>query len=46
MGSPDFDYGTFTLCGASFKRFARRLASPLSLAATYGIAVAFFSFRY
>jgi hypothetical protein len=46
MCSPVFDYRAFTFFGASFKRFIHPLADPLSLAATHGIAVAFFSCAY
>ena len=48
-----FAYGTFTLCGKTFQTSSARKASyygywagPRSLAATRGIEVSFFSFRY
>lgn len=46
MGSSASDYRTLTFFGASFKRFVYPLIDPLSLAATHGIAVAFFSCAY
>jgi hypothetical protein len=44
--SPASRYRAFTFFGASFKRFIVPLADPRSLAATYGVAIAFLSCGY
>ena len=40
------DYRAFTFCGQAFQPVQRVHVDPLSLAATYGVAVAFLSSRY